>query len=351
MKKFQKGISLVELLVSLLLGLVLLTGISHLFLSINRTLTLQDELSRIQENARLAIDLVASDVRSAGFTGCPMNGNLANNLTAIDGSREWMVHFDKGITGLSSGADTTGQIDANAISESVIVHGLNLEDGIVVSNHNPATATATLASNMADTQNEGDLFAFISGDCDQVSVFRGGADTANNRVTHPASNSGNLANCISHLKGNYNCHTSSASAQSMNHTGSLLAPLYSYAFYIRNSNGVPTLYRKEAGEYTSGNDKNAEALVEGIEDINILYGVDTDNDGVANQYRAASTLPLTSDDWKKVTSIKLELLARSLNEVAPEPQSYFFAGEQIDPEDNFIRRNFITTIQLRNRQS
>ena len=349
MKKTQRGLSLVELLVALLLGLVLLTGIGHLFLATNRTLTLQDELSRIQENARLAIDLMITDIRAAGFTSCPMQGNLANNLSAIDDSRQWMTHFDKGVLGLSAGNATTEQIDVNALSEAIIVHGINLEDGIVVSNHDSATATATLASNLDPTLNEGDLFAFISDDCDQVSVFRGGADTENNTVTHPASNAGNLANCISHLKGNYNCHTSSAPAQSMNHTGSLLAPLHSYAYYIRNSNDIPTLYRKEAGEYTNGDSKNAEALVEGIENINILYGVDSDNDGVANQYHAAGTLQLASDDWKKVTSVKLELLARSLNEVAPEPQSYFFAGEHIQPEDNFIRRNFITTIQLRNR--
>lgn len=348
MKHYQKGVTLIELLVALVLGLVLLTGIGHLFLATNRTLTLQDELSRIQENARLAIDLMTTDIRSAGFTGCPAQGKVANNLQAVDDSREWMAHFDKGILGLSSGSETTSQIDASAISEAIVIHSIHFEEGITVSNHNPTTATATLVSNLPSAQDEGDLFAFISDDCDQVSVFRGGAGTENNTVTHPAS-SGNLTNCTSHLEGHYNCHTSAASAQSMNHTGSLLAPLYSYAYYIRNSNNVPSLYRKEAGEYSSGNAKNAEALVEGIENINILYGIDSDNDGVANQYHSADTLQPDSNEWNRVTSIKLELLARSLNEVAPEPQSYFFAGELIEPEDNFIRRNFITTIQLRNR--
>lgn len=137
----------------------------------------------------------------------------------------------------------------------------------------------------------------------------------------------------------------------MSHTGSRLAPLNSYAYYVRSSNDIPTLYRKPAGEYASGNAKNAEALVEGIENINILYGVDSDNDGIANQYQTANELGAFSENWKKVTSIKLELLARSLNPVSPEPHTYFFAGEQVQPTDNYIRRNFITTIQLRNRQS
>ena len=347
MKRAQKGISLVELLVALVLGLVLITGISHLFLATNRTLTLQNELSRIQENARLAIDLLTTDIRSAGFTSCPLQSPLANNLLAVNENRTWMTHFDKGVFGLDAGNDTTSQIDTNAVSEALVINSIDPEEGVIVSTHDPATATATLVS--SHKYDEGDLLAFISDDCDQVSVFRAGADTQSNIVTHPASNTGNLANCISHLKGSFNCHTSAVQAQSMDHSGSLMAPLNSYAYYIRNSNNIPTLYRKQAGEYTSGKAKNAEALVEGIEDINILYGIDSDNDGTANQYHPAGTLELSSDDWKKVTSIKLELVARSLNEVAPEPQSYFFAGERIEPEDNFIRRNFITTVQLRNR--
>ena len=257
-----------------------------------------------------------------------------------------MAYFDRGILGTSTGAETTAKIDDNALSQALVVHSIDPDQGILVSGHDPATATVTLAS--AHLYDEGDLLAFISGDCDQISVIRAGDGTASKTITHPSGNS-SLANCISFLKGNYNCHTSSAPAQNMSHVGSLLAPLSSYAYYIRSSNNIPTLYRKEAGEYSSGNAKKAGALVEGIENISVLYGVDSDNDGIANQYQPASAITLTSETWKNVTSVKLELLARSLNEVAPEPQNYFFAGQKVTPADNFIRRSFTSTIKLRNR--
>lgn len=348
MKKLQKGFSLIELLVALVLGLVLLTGSGRLFLATNKTRVLQDELSRIQENVRLAVDQLAKDIRTVSFTSCPANTSLANNLSAGTESREWMAHFDKGILGFSAGSEAK-KIDSDALSQAIVVHSIDSEESISVAGHDLSTATATLAR--GHDYDEGDLLAFIAGDCSQVSVFRAGSDTGSNKVSHPGGSSGSLSNCISHLKGNYNCHTGTAEARSLSHTGSQLAPLYSYAYYVRNSNGIPTLYRKEAGEYPSGNAKNAEALVEGIENINILYGVDSDNDGIANQYHTADALGVLSGNWKKVTSVKLELLARSLNEVLPQPQTYFFAGEQIEPGDNYIRRTLITTIQLRNRQS
>ena len=347
MNKRDKGFSLIELLVALVLGLVLLTGIGHLFLATNKTWTLQDELSRIQENARLALDLMSKDIRTASFTGCPAQTALANNLSASGDSREWMTHFDKGILGFSVGSEAA-KIDSNALSQAVVVHSIDSEESISVTGHDLSTATTTLTQNHG--YDEGDLLAFMAADCSQLSVFRAGSDTAGNQVSHPGGSSGSLYNCISHLKGDFNCHTSSAGAQSMSHNGSVLAPLSSWAYYVRSSNNIPTLYRKEAGEYASGNSKNAEALVEGIENIHILYGVDSDNDGIANQYQTAEQLGALSESWKNVTSIKLELLARSINPVAPESQTYFFAGEQVLPSDNYIRRNFITTIQLRNRQ-
>ena len=347
MKCRQAGLSLVELMVSAMLGLFLITGIAHLLLATNKSWALQDELSRVQENARMAVHILGSHIRRAAYTGCPSETSLANNISANHNARQWMSHFDKGLLGLQAGTDVKGYLDSQAISEAVIVHGINRNQSLLVSSHDTGTATLSLENN--HDYDGGDLLALISKGCQQVSLFRAGADTDRNRVTHPISESGNLYNCTNHLKGHYNCHTSSAEAENLNHKGSELMPLNSYALYLRNSNGVPTLYRKQAGEYMSGNSINAEALMEGIEKIRLLYGEDTDQDGVVNQYRTAADLGLFSHQWKQVISVKLELLARSFREVAPHPQAYFFSGQRIVPNDLYIRRNFVATIELRNR--
>lgn len=347
MKRAENGFSLVELMIALALGLVLFTGVGHLVLASSRSWALQDELSRIQESARLALDILSQNLSTAAYTGCPAQASLANLLYTETDSRQWMMHFDKGVLGIPSGSDVEEQLDSNAISEAVVVHSIDSDQATVVSGHNIGTATITLAS--SHSYDEGDLLALISPDCGQVSVFRAGASTANSVVTHSASASGNLYNCISQLQGNFNCHDSTVDSSNLSHFGSRLLPLQSYAFYLRESNNIPTLYRKQAGEYTSGSSMNAEALVEGIEGLSVRYGVDTDNDGVANQYMPASEITSYSNEWLNVISIKLELLVRSFTEVAPQAQAYFFAGQRVLPNDLYVRRSFMKTIKLRNR--
>ncbi|MFK0571727.1 PilW family protein [Endozoicomonas sp.] len=347
MKGIEKGFSLVEMMVALALGLVLFTGVAHLVLASGRSWALQNELSRIQENARLAQDILSLNISTVGYTGCPAQASQANVLYTVTDNRQWMMHFDKGILGIPSGSSVKGQLDSNAISEAIVVHRIDSDQADLVTGHNTGTATLTLANSHG--YDEGDLLALISADCRQISVFIAGAGSGSKTITHPSSGSGSLYNCSSQLQGHFNCHTSAVGSSNFNHQGSTLAPLRSYAFYLRTSNGVPTLYRKLAGAYASGNSINAEALVEGIESLNIRYGLDSDNDGVANQYLLASEIDLYSDDWLNVISIKLELLVRSFNEVAPQAQAYFFAGQRVVPDDLFVRRSFMKTIKLRNR--
>ena len=77
--------------------------------------------------------------------------------------------------------------------------------------------------------------------------------------------------------------------------------------------------------------------------------MDTDSDGVANQYFSVGQMSPFDERWLQVTSVKLELLVRSLVEVSEVPQAYFFAGQRWVPEDLFIRRHYVATIDLRNR--
>lgn len=341
----QMGFSLVEMMVALVLGLVLIGGIGHLFLSANRTYMLQDELSRIQENARFALDLISRDIRMSGYTGCPATTDVANALYTTTSSRDWMAHFDKGILGIPLA--NKSRLDSSAISEAVVIYKLDGEQSVNITNHNTSTARMTLPA--PHNYNQGDLLAAVSPSCQQVSIFKAGANTSGSTVSHEAGSTGSLYNCTSQLKGQYNCMSSASEASVMDHTGAELVPVSSVAYYLRESNGVSNLYRKFAGETASGNANSAEALLEGIDGINLLYGFDSDGDGVANQYRTAASLGLFSDNWTSVTSVRLELLARSFNEVAESPQAYFFGGSRITPTDNFIRRTFVMTVELRNR--
>lgn len=68
--KRQQGIGLVELLVSATIGLIIMLGVTQLFVSSRETSANADAMSRIQENMRYAMQRIGDDIYRAGNMGC-----------------------------------------------------------------------------------------------------------------------------------------------------------------------------------------------------------------------------------------------------------------------------------------
>ena len=71
----QSGFGLIELMIAMTLGLVLLGGIGYMYIGSRGAFRTTDNLSRMQENARYALDTMSRDIRMAGYVGC---GNMAS---------------------------------------------------------------------------------------------------------------------------------------------------------------------------------------------------------------------------------------------------------------------------------
>ncbi|HJP37460.1 MAG TPA: PilW family protein, partial [Gammaproteobacteria bacterium] len=97
------------------------------------------------------------------------------------------------------------------------------------------------------------------------------------------------------------------------------------------------------------NPVNPEEVIEGVENMQILYGEDTaGNDQIADTYVTAAAVA----DWDNVVSVRVSLLMRSVEEYGPDQDNatYDLLGTIIDPVDDRRRRRvFTATIQLRNR--
>jgi prepilin-type N-terminal cleavage/methylation domain-containing protein len=65
----QKGFSLVELMIAMVLGLVLLGGVIAAFVSATGSLAVNREIDRSQESMRFVFDLLADEIRQAVRTG------------------------------------------------------------------------------------------------------------------------------------------------------------------------------------------------------------------------------------------------------------------------------------------
>jgi type IV pilus assembly protein PilW len=125
--------------------------------------------------------------------------------------------------------------------------------------------------------------------------------------------------------------------------------LMSRAYYIgTGASGEPALKMKELISIGSLVDRE---LVEGIEEMRILYGEDTDTtaDNVADRYRTADVVA----SWRRVMNVRVGLLARTpVNvDVESDSRSYTLVPDQtIDAKNDKRRRQmFSATFQIRNR--
>lgn len=123
-------------------------------------------------------------------------------------------------------------------------------------------------------------------------------------------------------------------------------------FIKTNPSGNPALYRQDS---SAG---SAVELVEGIENLQILYGKDTDGDKVPNVYLAAGAAGLqTPQDWASVVSMRIGILARTVSnkETDLDSTSYDIDGTgqnnfTPNPPDRYKRKVFQAVVFLRNAQ-
>jgi type IV pilus assembly protein PilW len=66
----QQGVTLIELMIALLIGLALLAGIGYVYLQGKQGFRVQDNRSRLQEDARTVFSTISRDILSGGFFGC-----------------------------------------------------------------------------------------------------------------------------------------------------------------------------------------------------------------------------------------------------------------------------------------
>jgi type IV pilus assembly protein PilW len=81
-----RGLSLIELMVALVIGLLLIGGAVTVYLQSRNTYRTNDVASRMQEVARYALDVISPDVRLAGFWGLTNRpDSFTNGAGAVGG--------------------------------------------------------------------------------------------------------------------------------------------------------------------------------------------------------------------------------------------------------------------------
>jgi type IV pilus assembly protein PilW len=81
------GLSLVELMIALTLGTLLMLGVVEIFTGTKATYNLQEGLSRVQENGRIGMNLMAREIRMGGLLGCATSTNTTARIIRASGAQ------------------------------------------------------------------------------------------------------------------------------------------------------------------------------------------------------------------------------------------------------------------------
>ena len=98
-KHRQAGISIIEIMITLVLGLFIIGGVLYTFLSTRTTYISNDAIARIQEDGRMAMERLAREIRQAGFMGCSNSLDITPRIIADpdkDGNTAEHVTFGAG---------------------------------------------------------------------------------------------------------------------------------------------------------------------------------------------------------------------------------------------------------------
>jgi type IV pilus assembly protein PilW len=359
----QLGFSLVELMVALALSSVLLLGLFQIFTSNKQAFSLQDGVARLQESGRISMEFLSRNLRVAGYMGCAtgasnFTNNVQDNSTKLDNAqyKQALIAFDgdSGLTGFDNITDTTGTVLADiglsvgtdpgqiiSGTDAVVIQGVRACPGGKVISGNSGNANIKIESAAACALEKNDVV--IVSNCEGADMF-GIVNNPNDSLTPPAS-----GDTLTHGVGGIN---NSPKLNGVYDNESYIFKPRFTVFYIGNGAndasgaiGEPALYMNDlnyAGDETAF---GSSEIAQGIEDMQLLYGEDTDQDGTVNRYVDASDV----SDFFDVVAVRSRLLARSQNGATSTAQTYSFNGATVTAGDLRMRVPYETTNAIRNR--
>ncbi|MDH5631848.1 MAG: PilW family protein [Gammaproteobacteria bacterium] len=376
-KFWQSGFTLVEIMIALTISLIILLAVTQIFVSSRTTYSYTEGMSRIQEGGRFAIDFLARDIRMAGYTGCARRLETAdvtnilknpNDATRYDSAgMEVYRYTGSGGSALSDWTPALKDIasggyfkagEMEPFSDLLIVKYGTSVDAYPTGSAAPNANIQILATTETESAFRQNDIVMVT-DCNNADIFA---------ITNNVANNGG-ALTLAHATG-------SNSTNRLGHGYTTNAEVLRWearAYYVgkpdldgdNKPDPDPALMRKSLVR----GDLVAQALVEGVERMQLMLGMDTDTapgrfrDNGANQY----VLPgdAAAADLSKVVSIRVGIAVTSGDTVDGEADTTVYnilglANESFDDygpgsspenygsENRARRRVFTMTVARRN---
>ena len=315
----QKGFTLVEMMISLFIGGLILGGVMFTYIGMKVTTKDTMTIGELQESGRLAINIMQRDIEQIGF---------------------WGTYYDDSFTSVNTEALSNPLTDC--------FEGLN-------NGSFPDLATAsnfrTIYAKVADASKELNCVTSpVKGtDIIQLKFLQG--DQLTEGETQTSENYFIAEQERAQFKrGEITGSSVNASIWPYSHHVYYISE---QTYKVNNKNlTVPALMRKRL----VGGNITTETIMEGVENMRFVFGLDTNSDNRVDTYRSIKSMEHT--DWenrKGILTVQVFLLIRALE---PDPgvkiknQTYILGEDEDKRElkftDSFRRTVFTTTIRLNN---
>lgn len=322
----QTGLTLPELMVAMLLGTIISAAVLAMYLSTIRNFRQDERYALMQENGRYALKVLAEDLTMSDFWG---------KMTATDTFTTTLVPTGNCGTGTPGAGTGVGLFDGDA----ALLYNNKHAGGT------PQFPAAWPCSEITDVQRANTSIL-------AVKRVRGVPETAAVQDVVRLRTNG--------IDGSFINDTSWPPAAGYSDWRYMPRIYFIRSFFQSAGDGIPALCRLDLvgnplsmGQPTNdpnGNSDTVTCLAEGIEDFHLQFGVDTDADGVADQYLSSPT----PAQIEGAVSARIYVLSRA-SEADPahvDAKAFNLGDVNLTQADltgtNFYRRVFSTTVMLRN---
>lgn len=321
----QKGFTLVEMMVALFIGGLVLGGVMFTYISMKVTTKDTMTIGELQETGRLALNIMQRDIEQIGFWGTYYEDSITSKTITIDKSA-------KNPTGdCKEGLNNSSFPDSAVTSNFRTVYAIESSGGsqlncIPDSNDDTDVLQLKFLEGLEidpanNTLNNADSYYFVA-EQERGEFTRGPAAPANPNAT----------------LWRYRHHVYYIDEQTYRVNGNNLT--------------VPVLMRQRL----TPNGMNTETIMEGVENMRFLFGLDTNDDSKVDSYRSVENMTLS--DWESrrtILTVQVFILVRALQEDANLNQlnQTYTLGDDANQRvlrfnDLFRRALFTTTIRLNN---
>lgn len=318
LRKSQQGLTLLEMLISLFIGIFLLGGVAAAYLAMRTTTNETLVIGELQNAGRLALNIMGNDIAQAGFKGDIPTFSAA-------GMVQTQATFSgdcNPISGLNAGSFPQPTIPTNFVMLSAVRGNDGAAMGCIVktvANSDVLQVKRVVGPALVAPQvPRADRF-YLRANVSQWALYAGSA-------VAPA-----IANASDWL---YQHHTYYVQDQSID---GITVPVLRRARLINNA--------AAAIEHAD--------MVDGVERVRAYFGIDNNGDGQVNTYIPTNQMSIQTwlQETDTIVAVKLHVLVRALRPDSRYTNSSSYDlgdGVAYTPNDNFRRMAFSTTIYLYN---